>query len=176
MHLRDSPMAGLETRLTQWPPIFFFLISACFHYLGPAFAVILFQQVAPLGVAWLRIATAAVVFALFRKPWRVFLRLERRDQCRLIIFGVVLGVMNSCFYLSISVLPLGTVGAIEFLGPILLAVSRFRTARNFVSLTLAVTGVYFLTHIEIQNALIGYIWPESAGASITLLSRIVKGC
>ena len=157
-------MAGLETRLTQWPPIFFFLISACFHYLGPAFAVILFQQVAPLGVAWLRIATAAVVFALFRKPWRVFLRLDRRDQCRLIAFGVVLGVMNSCFYLSISVLPLGTVGAIEFLGSILLAVSRFRTARNFVSLTLAVTGVYFLTHNEIQNALIGYIWPESAGA------------
>src|SRR5580692_11337442 len=158
MHLRDSPMAGLETRLTQWPPIFFFLISACFHYLGPAFAVILFQQVAPLGVAWLRIATAAVVFALFRKPWRVFLRLDRRDQCRLIAFGVVLGIMNSCFYLSISVLPLGTVGAIEFLGPILLAVSRFRTARNFVSLTLAVTGVYFLTHIEIKNALIGYIF------------------
>jgi inner membrane transporter RhtA len=158
MHLRDSPIAGLETRLTQWPPISFFLVSAVFHYLGPALAVILFQQVAPLGVAWLRIATAAVVFALFRKPWRVFLRLDRRDQCRLIAFGLVLGIMNSCFYLSISVLPLGTVGAIEFLGPILLAVSRFRTARNFVSLTLAVTGVYFLTHIEIKNALIGYIF------------------
>jgi len=158
MHLRDSQALGLEARLSRWPPLFFFLISACFHYLGPAFAVILFQQVEPLGVAWLRIATAAVAFALFRKPWRIFSRLDRRDQCRLIAFGVVLGVMNSCFYLSISVLPLGTVGAIEFLGPILLAVSRFRTARNFVSLALAVTGVYFLTHIEIQNALIGYIF------------------
>src|SRR5258708_36731251 len=102
MRLRDSPMAGLETRLTRWPPIFFFLISACFHYLGPAFAVILFQQVAPLGVAWLRIATAAVVFALFRKPWRVSLRLERRHQRRLIIFGAALAVLISCFYLSIS--------------------------------------------------------------------------
>ena len=49
--------------------------------------------------------------------------------------------MNSCFYLSISVLPLGTVGTIEFLGPIILAVSQFRTARNFVSLGLAVAGV-----------------------------------
>src|SRR5258707_15587568 len=111
MHLRDSPMAGLETRLTQWPPIFFFLISACFHYLGPAFAVILFQQVAPLGVAWLRIATAAVVFALFRKPLRVFLRLDRLDQCRLITFGVVLVVINNYFYITHYVLPLGSVTA-----------------------------------------------------------------
>ena len=61
--------------------------------------------------------------------------------------------MNSCFYLSISVLPLGTVGAIEFLGPIILAVSQFRTARNFVSLGLAVAGVYFLTRIEITPAM-----------------------
>src|SRR5260370_32546675 len=98
MFLRDSPIAGLETRLTQWPPISFFLISACFHYLGPAFAVILFQQVAPLGVAWLRIATAAVVFALFRKPWRVFLKIDRRDQCRLIAFGLLLGVIHIFFF------------------------------------------------------------------------------
>jgi inner membrane transporter RhtA len=158
MHHRYFPITGLETRLSQWPPMIFFLISACFHYLGPAFAVILFQQVAPLGVAWLRIATAAAVFALFRQPWRVFLKLDRRDQGRLIAFGLVLGLMNSCFYLSISLLPLGTVGAIEFLGPILLAVSRFRTARNFVSLTLAVVGVYFVTHIEIKHALLGYIF------------------
>jgi inner membrane transporter RhtA len=158
MSCKVSPAVSLEARLSRWPPLFFFLISAIFHYLGPAFAVVLFQQVAPLGVAWLRIATAAAVFALFRKPWRVFLALNRRDQRCLIVFGVVLAVMNSCFYLSISVLPLGTVGAIEFLGPIILAVSQFRTARNFVSLGLAVAGVYFLTRIEIQNALIGYLF------------------
>jgi inner membrane transporter RhtA len=153
-----SPAISLETRLSRWPPLCFFLISAIFHYLGPAFAVVLFHRVAPLGVAWLRIATAAAVFALFRKPWRVFLALNRPDQRRLIAFGVVLAAMNSCFYLSISVLPLGTVGAIEFLGPIILAVSQFRTARNFVSLGLAVAGVYFLTRIEIHEALIGYLF------------------
>ncbi|MFY9988107.1 MAG: EamA family transporter [Chthoniobacterales bacterium] len=152
------PTTDLETRLSRWPPLSFFLISAVFHYLGPAFAVILFRDVAPLGVAWLRIATAAAVFALFRKPWRVFLALDRRDRHRIIAFGVVLAAMNSCFYLSISVLPLGTVGAIEFLGPILLAVSQFRTPRNFVSLGLAVAGVYFLTRIEIKNAVVGYFF------------------
>ena len=158
MHFRVLPTIDLETRLSRWPPLSFFLISAVFHYLGPAFAVILFREVAPLGVAWLRIATAAAVFALFRKPWRVFLALDRRDRHRIIAFGVVLAAMNSCFYLSISVLPLGTVGAIEFLGPILLAVSQFRTARNFVSLGLAVAGVYFLTRIEIKNAVVGYFF------------------
>lgn len=156
MHLKDSPAIRLETRPSKVPPLFFFLISACFHYLGPAFAVILFQQVTPLGVAWLRIASAAAVFSLFRRPWRVFLSLDRRNQRRIIAFGVVLGAMNSCFYVSISVLPLGTVGAIEFLGPILIAVSRFRTARNWISMVLAVAGVYFLTRIEIKNAVVGY--------------------
>jgi inner membrane transporter RhtA len=158
MSCKVSPATSQEARLSQWPPLCFFLISAIFHYLGPAFAVVLFHRVAPLGVAWLRNATAAAVFALFRKPWRVFLALNRRDQRRLIAFGVVLAAMNSCFYLSISVLPLGTVGAIEFLGPIILAVSQFRTARNFVSLGLAVAGVYFLTRIEIHEALIGYLF------------------
>jgi inner membrane transporter RhtA len=158
MHLRESPIGGLETSVLRWPPISFFLISAVFHYLGPALAVLLFRQVAPLGVAWLRIGTAAAVFALFRKPWRVFLALDRRDQRRLIAFSIVLAAMNSCFYLSISVLPLGTVGAIEFLGPIILAVSQFRTARNFVSLGLAVAGVYFLTRIEIKSSLTGYLF------------------
>ena len=158
MSCKVSSAVTLEARLSRWPPLFFFLISAIFHYLGPAFAVVLFLQVPPLGVAWLRIATAAAVFALFRKPWRVFFTLNRQNQHRLIAFGVVLAAMNSCFYLSISVLPLGTVGAIEFLGPIILAVSQFRTARNFVSLGLAVLGVYFLTHIEVKNALIGYLF------------------
>jgi inner membrane transporter RhtA len=158
MHFRVLPAVDLQPRLSRCPPLLFFLISAIFHYLGPAFAVVLFQQVAPLGVAWLRIATAAAIFALFRKPWRVFLRLDRRDRRRIIAFGVVLAAMNSCFYLSISVLPLGTVGAIEFLGPILLAVSQFRTRRNFLSLGLAVAGVYFLTRIEIRNAALGYFF------------------
>jgi inner membrane transporter RhtA len=158
MSCKISPATSLETHLSRWPSLFFFVISSIFHYLGPAFAVVLFQQVAPLGVAWLRIATAAAVFALSRRPWRVFFALDRQDQRRLVAFGVVLAAMNSCFYLSISVLPLGTVGAIEFLGPIILAVSQFRTARNFVSLGLAIAGVYFLTKIEIKNALIGYLF------------------
>jgi hypothetical protein len=50
------------------PPHAYFVVSAVFHYLGPSFAVLLFAAIEPLGVAWLRIASAAIVFALWRRP------------------------------------------------------------------------------------------------------------
>ena len=53
---------------TTAPPEAYFVVSAIFHYLGPAFAVLLFARVDVLGVAWLRIASAAVIFALWRRP------------------------------------------------------------------------------------------------------------
>ena len=54
------------------PPHVFFFVSAVFRYLGPAFSVILFASVSVLGVAWIRIATATIVFTVWRKPWRSF--------------------------------------------------------------------------------------------------------
>ena len=59
------------------PPHVYFLVSAVFHYLGPSFAVLLFARVDVLGFAWLRIAAAAAVFALLRRPWRTLARLGR---------------------------------------------------------------------------------------------------
>src|SRR3984893_15006153 len=112
------------------PPQVFFFVSAIFHYLGPAFAVLLFSNVSVLGVAWFRIASAAVVFAVWRRPWRIFLRISWTQRRVLLALGIVLGLMNACFYLAISRLPLGTVGAIEFLGPIMLAALGARTPRN----------------------------------------------
>ena len=56
-----------------------FGISAVFHYLGPSFAVLLFARVDVLGVAWLRIATAAVFFAAWRRPWQLFVTHPNRQ-------------------------------------------------------------------------------------------------
>src|SRR3954463_5988357 len=98
--------------MRRLPPHAYFVGSAVFHYLGPAFAVLLFARVAPLSVAWLRIASAAVVFALWRRPWRAFIGRTGAQRRVLLALGVVLGLMNSCFYLAIARLPLGTVGAI----------------------------------------------------------------
>jgi inner membrane transporter RhtA len=137
------------------PPQAYFVISAVFHYLGPAFAVLLFARVEPVGVAWLRIASAGAIFALWRRPWRT-LHGTSRATCRLLLaLGVVLAVMNSCFYVAIDRLPLGTVAAIEFLPVIILAAIGARTVRNGLALALAVPGVYVLTDVRLEGEPVG---------------------
>jgi inner membrane transporter RhtA len=126
-----------------------------FHYLGPAFAVLLFARVDVLGVAWLRIASAAVVFALWRRPWRAFASLDRPGRRLLLAWGAVLAVMNACFYVAIDRLPLGTVAAIEFLPVIALAALGARSPRNAAALVLAVPGVYLLTGVQLEGEPLG---------------------
>src|SRR4051812_38756270 len=141
--------------LDRIPPHAYFVGSAVFHYLGPAFAVLLFARVDVLGVAWLRIASAAVVLALWRRPWRSFATLDRAGRWLLLGRGAVLAVMNCCFYLAIDRLPLGTVAAIEFLPVIVLAALGARTARNGAAIALAVPGVYLLTDVRLAGAPLG---------------------
>jgi inner membrane transporter RhtA len=140
------------------PPESFFLVSAVFHYLGPAFAVLLFSRVAPLGVAWLRIASAAAVFALWRRPWRSLALLDRQGKLLLVRWGLVLAAMNSTFYLAIDRLPLGTVAAIEFVPMIALAAVGTRSARNLVALALAVAGVTLLTDVRLSGEPTGFVF------------------
>src|SRR6266536_4912904 len=87
------------TRVDVVPPHAYFVGSAIFHYLGPSFAVLLFARVDVLGVAWLRIASAALVFALWRRPWRKLRALDRNGQALIVGLGAVFAVMNACFYL-----------------------------------------------------------------------------
>jgi inner membrane transporter RhtA len=143
------------TFATKAPPESFFAISAVFHYLGPAFAVLLFVRVDVLGVAWLRIASAALIFALWRRPWRAFAALDRDGRRVLIAWGAVLAVMNCIFYSAIDRLPLGTVAAIEFLPVIVLAAIGMRTLRNLAALALAVAGVYLLTDVVLEGEPLG---------------------
>jgi inner membrane transporter RhtA len=137
------------------PPHVYFLVSAVFHYLGPAFAVLLFVRVDVLGVAWLRIAAAALVFSLWRRPWRTLARVDRDGRRLLLAWGAVLAVMNCSFYLAIDRLPLGTVAAIEFLPVVALAALGTRTPRNLAALLLAVPGVYLLTGVQLEGAALG---------------------
>jgi inner membrane transporter RhtA len=148
--------AAPAARAASVPPHLFFLISAVFHYLGPSFAVLLFGRIGVLGVAWLRIASAAAVFSLWRQPWRFFWRLRAPDRVTIVALGGVLAAMNTIFYEAIDRLPLGTVGAIEFLGPIGLAAAGMRTRRNFAALALAVAGVFVLTDVRVAGQPIGY--------------------
>jgi inner membrane transporter RhtA len=140
------------------PPQAYFIVSAVFHYLGPAFAVLLFARIDPLGVAWLRIAAAGLIFSVWRRPWRTWRLLSWSTRRLVIAWGAVLAVMNCCFYLAIDRIPLGTVAAAEFAPVIVLAAIAVRSLRNLLALVLAVAGVYVLTDIRLSHDWIGLVF------------------
>src|SRR5437588_5859730 len=137
------------------PPHAYFVISALFHYLGPSFAVLLFARVQVLGVAWLRICSAALMLAAWRRPWNAWRALSNEGRRLLVVWGAVLAVMNCCFYAAIERLPLATVAAIEFLPVVGLAALGARSARNVAALALAVPGVYVLTGTRVAAEPLG---------------------
>jgi inner membrane transporter RhtA len=150
--------SGAQGRLGRVPPQAFFGVSAVFHYLGPSLAVLLFARLDVLGVAWLRVASAAAVFALWRRPWRSVRRLGRDSLRTLLAMGAVLAVMNTAFYLAVDRLPLSTVGAIEFLGTVILAAIGTRTPRNAAALILTTAGVAAITAVRITGQPLGFVF------------------
>ena len=150
------------------PPQAWFVVSAVFHYLGPAFAVLLFPAVGVLGVAWFRIASAALVFAPITRPWRLFARIDRQERLLLIAMGACLALMNCCFYLALARLPISLVAAIEFVGSIGLALYGLRTPRNRVALSMAVAGVFILINVRWSADLVGLGLAFANGALFVL--------
>ena len=161
------PLRARPRAVDRVPPHVYFVGSAVFHYLGPAFAVLLFARVEPLGVAWLRIATAAAIFAVWRRPWRLPAVRSREWRRSVLALGVVLALMNATFYLAIDALPLGTVAAIEFVGPVALALIGTRTARNLAAVALAVAGVYLLVDVRLEGEPLGFVFAFANAALFT---------
>ena len=129
------------------PPEAYFVGSAVFHYLGPAFAVLLFARVAPLGVAWLRILTAAVVFALWRRERA---RPVLRDRVRARLGGRARGdellLLHRDRPAAARDRRRDRVPAV-----IVLAALGAQTPRNVGALALAVPGVYVLTGVHVAG-------------------------
>src|SRR5439155_10179511 len=142
--MSDASLTHSRPLADRIPPHLYFMVSAVFHYLGPSFAVLLFAQVGPLGVAWMRIASAALIFGLWRKPWRLMAAADRHTRMLIASLGVTLALMNSAFYLAIARMPLATVAAIEFTAVITLALIGVRSLRNALALATAVGGVFLL--------------------------------
>lgn len=168
-----GPRADRDALVDRLPPVSFFGVSAVFHYLGPSLAVLLFAHVGVLGVAWMRIAAAAVVFGCWRRPWRLWARLDSTQREVLVGLGVLLAAMNSLFYLACDRLPLSTVGAIEFLGTVALATLGARTPRNTLALLLAVGGVFVLTDIRIAGQPLGFVF--AFGNCVLFMLYVVLG-
>ena len=146
------------------PPHAWFGVSAVFHYLGPSFAVLLFPSIGVLGVAWLRIASAAALFAPWTRPWRTFAHADRRTRVLLVALGACLAVMNCAFYLALDRLPISLVAAIEFVGTIGVALYGLRTGRNLLALAVTMLGVFILIDVTWASDPLGLFWAFLNGA------------
>ena len=160
----DARSATLTKAAESVPPQAWFGVSAVFHYLGPSFAVLLFPAVGVLGVAWLRIASAAMIFAPWTKPWRSWREADGRTRRLLLGLGLCLAVMNCSFYLALDRLPMSLVAAIEFVGTIAVALYGLRTGRNLLALLLAVSGVFILIDVTWASDPLGLFWAFLNGA------------
>ncbi len=154
----------LSSAATRVPPHLWFAVSALFHYLGPSFAVLLFPAVGVLGMAWLRIASAALFFAPWTKPWRTLMTCDRTTRLLLLGLGLCLAVMNTSFYLALDRLPMSLVATIEFVGTIGVALYGLRTGRNLLALVLAVAGVFLLIDVTWSSDPWGLFWAFLNGA------------
>jgi inner membrane transporter RhtA len=139
------------------PGIALVVVGAGFHYLGPSFAVLLFDRVDALGVAWLRMTSAALVLGLVRRPWTVWHAASSRERALAGGLGIVLALMNATFYLALERLPLATVAGVEFLGVVVLAAYGVRTRRNWCALALTTGGVALLTEVRIAGTPVGLL-------------------
>lgn len=156
--------AGFSRAADFVPPHVWFGVSAIFHYLGPAFAVLLFAQIGVLGVAWLRIASAALVFVPLTRPWRTIRMSSAEQRWLLVAFGACLAVMNCAFYFALDRLPISLVAAIEFVGTIGVALYGMRSRRNLLALVIAVAGALILIDVRWGSDPVGLFWAFLNGA------------
>jgi inner membrane transporter RhtA len=155
------------------PPQAWFAVSAIFHYLGPSFAVLLFPAIGVTGIAWMRIASAAAIFAPWTRPWRTIRQADARTRVLLVGLGAALAIMNTAFYLALDRLPMSLVAAMEFVGTIGVALYALRSARNFAALALAVLGVFLLIDVQWANDPVGLWWAVLNG--VLFIVYIVLG-
>jgi inner membrane transporter RhtA len=142
------------------PAPLLFVLSGLTQYLGAALAVGIFGTVAAGTVAWLRIAVAAVVLLVWRRPWRSRALFTWPELRTAVVFGVVLAVMNVAFYIAIDHLPLGTAVSIEFLGPVAVAAVTGHGWRDRVGIAIAAVGVVLLAGVSLDagpDAVIGLV-------------------
>jgi inner membrane transporter RhtA len=131
-----------STRLATILPILAVLGSVIFLGIGTSFAKQLFPQVGSLGTTALRVGFSALLLLALWRPWRW--PLSRVDAVSLLKYGVALGFMNLLFYMSLRTIPFGVAVAIEFSGPLAVAMLYSRKPIDFVWLALAVLGLGLL--------------------------------
>ncbi|HKS34045.1 MAG TPA: threonine/homoserine exporter RhtA [Enterobacteriaceae bacterium] len=150
-------MPGLSRKIPVWVPIVVLLIAMCSIQSGASLAKSLFPLVGAPGVTALRLALGTLILVVIFKPWR--LRFSKEQRLPLVFYGLSLGAMNYFFYLSIQTVPLGIAVALEFTGPLAVALFSSRRPVDFIWVILAVLGLWFLlplgqdvAHVDLTGA------------------------
>ena len=136
-------MSAARPRLLPYAALFGAIVTLC---VGTSFAKSLFPLIGAQGVSAYRVGFAALILLLVWRPWRH--PITRADLGRLAIYGAVMGLLNLCFYMALRTIPLGLAIAIEFVGPLVLAVASSRKPIHFVWIGLAVLGLGLLLPIN----------------------------
>jgi len=123
-------------------PVGSLLLGMLSFQCGAALAKQLFPLMGAQGATAMRLGLGALILWLLRQPWR---RLAgRRDWASLWGYGLTLGIMNLCFYMALQTIPLGIAVALEFLGPLAIALFGSRRALDFLWVALVVGGLALL--------------------------------
>ncbi|WP_341523433.1 threonine/homoserine exporter RhtA [Pseudomonas sp. G.S.17] len=123
-------------------PIGLLLIAMASIQTGASLAKSLFPIVGAQGTTTLRLVFASVILLLTLRPWRA--RFTAKSLRTIFIYGIALGGMNFLFYMSLRSVPLGIAVALEFTGPLAVALYSSRKAIDFVWIALAATGLLLL--------------------------------
>lgn len=123
----------------HWWPVLAVLGSVTALGVGTSLAKQLFPVVGAQGTSALRVGFAALILVCIWRPWRW--PLNRQNALALLAFGTALGGMNLMFYMALRDIPFGLAVAIEFSGPLAVAIYYSRRAVDFVWLVLAVIGL-----------------------------------
>ena len=110
----------------------------------------LFPVVGAQGTTAVRVGLSALLMLMLWRPWRW--RLSRADAQAVVLYGAALGAMNLMFYLSLQTLPFGLAVAIEFAGPLAVAIWSSRRAVDFVWVALAIVGLALLLPLGLSGS------------------------
>ena len=110
----------------------------------------LFPVVGAQRTTAVRVGLSALLMLMLWRPWRW--RLSRADAQAVALYGAALGAMNLMFYLSLQTLPFGLAVAIEFAGPLTVAIWSSRRAVDFVWVALAIVGLALLLPLGLSGS------------------------
>lgn len=155
-----SPTAPMLRALTPYAALIGAIVSLC---VGTSFAKQLFPLVGAQGATAYRVGFSALLLCLIWRPWRT--KLSRDDLMRLALYGAVLGLMNLSFYMAIRTIPLGLAIAIEFIGPLSLALIHSRRLIHFLWIGLAGLGLLLLLPLRDASHALDPVGVAFAGAA-----------